>query len=55
MTAAALAARLRARGAALAARWVAMRVRRATADDQARFGRRDRLADPQAIWPGDEA
>ena len=44
---AALAARLRARGDALAMLLVA-RVRR---DGQARFGRRDRLADPRMLWP----
>jgi hypothetical protein len=47
MNGAAWLARLRARGDALAAMLVA-RVRR---DGQARFGRRDRLADPRILWP----
>jgi hypothetical protein len=75
MMAAALAARLKARGAALAAaraaalrqriaaRWAGFGgvgadengVRLAAPDgQQARFGRRDRLADPRLLWPGDE-
>ncbi|WP_165768692.1 hypothetical protein [Sandarakinorhabdus cyanobacteriorum] len=47
MNTAGLVVRLRAQGAALAAALVA-RVRR---DGQARFGRRDRLADPRILWP----
>lgn len=56
MTAGLVWARLRARGAALAARLVAQARARAldgAEDGQARFGRRDALADPRQLWPGD--